>query len=53
MTHKVKGFRGVNEADAFFSGISLPMDVGNLVFGFSTFSKSNLYIRNFSVHILL
>ena len=30
-----------------------PMDVGNLVSGFSAFSKSSLYIWNFSVHIML
>ena len=30
-----------------------PMDVGNLISGFSAFSKSILYIWKFSVHILL
>ena len=30
-----------------------PMDVGNLISGSSAFSKSSLYIWNFSVHILL
>ena len=30
-----------------------PMDVGNLIFGSSVFSKSSLYTRNFFIHILL
>ena len=30
-----------------------PMDVGNLISGSSAFSKSNLYIWKFSVHVLL
>ena len=30
-----------------------PMDVGNLISGSSAFSKSNLYIWKFLVHILL
>jgi len=30
-----------------------PTDVGNLISGSSAFSKSILYIRKFSVHILL
>ena len=30
-----------------------PADVGNLIFGSSAFSKSSLYIWEFSVHILL
>ena len=29
------------------------MDVGNLVFGSSAFSKSSLNIRKFMVHVLL
>ena len=29
------------------------MDIGNLISGFSAFSKSSLYIWNFLVHILL
>ena len=56
--HTVKGFSVVNEAkvDIFleFSCFFVdPMDVGNLVSGSSAFSKSSLYIWNFSVHILL
>ena len=30
-----------------------PMNVGNMISGSSAFSKSNLYIWNFSVHILM
>ena len=30
-----------------------PADGGNLIFGFSTFSKSSLNIWNFSLHVLL
>ena len=58
MIHTVKGFSEVIEAevDIFleFSCFSYdPMDVGNLISGFSAFSKSNLHIWEFSVHILL
>ena len=56
--HTVKGFNVVNEAevDVFLeiSGFSYdPADVGNLTSGSSAFSKSNLYIWKFSVHLLL
>ena len=55
--HTVKGIV-VNESEV---GICLeftcffydPTDVGNLISYFSAFSKSNLYIWKFSVHILL
>ena len=58
MIHIVKGFNTVNEAEidvflelsCFFDD---PVDVGNLISGSSTFSKSNLNIWKFSVHILL
>ena len=30
-----------------------PVDVGNLVFGSSAFSKTSLNIRKFTVHVLL
>ena len=58
MIHKVKGFGIVNKAEVdiflelscFFSD---PMDVHNLISGSSAFSKSSLYIWNFSVHVLL
>ena len=56
--HTVKVFSVVNEAEVdvflelscFFSD---PADVGNLISGPSVFSKSNLNIWNFSVHVLL
>ena len=56
--HTVKGFIIVNEAEADifleFPCFSYdPVDVGNLVFGSSAFSKSSLYIWKFSVPILL
>ena len=53
--HTVKGFGVVNKADVlelscFFDD---PVDVGNLIFGPSAFSKSSLNILKFTVHILL
>ena len=56
--HTVKGFGIVNKAEAdvllerscFFDD---PTDVGNLISGFSAFSKSSLNIRKFMVHVLL
>ena len=56
--HTVKGFGVVNEAEAdvflefpcFFYD---PMNVGNLVFCSSAFSKSSLYIWKSLVHIVL
>ena len=53
-----KGFSLVNEAEvAVFLEFSCffcdPMDVGNLISGSSAFSKSNLYIGKFLVHVLL
>ena len=56
--YTVKGFSVVNEAEVdVFLGFSCffydPMDVGNLISGSSAFSKSCLYIWNFSVHVLL
>ena len=53
-----KGFIIVNEAEVdvflefpcFFYD---PVDIGNLLSSSSAFSKSNLIIWNFSVHILL
>ena len=52
----VKGFSTVNEADVFLQLLCFlydPMDVGNLVSGFSAFSNSSMYIWKFSAHILL
>ena len=56
--HTVKGFSIVNEAKVeFFLEFPCflydPLDVSNLISGSSAFSKSNLYIWKFSVHILL
>ena len=58
MIHTVKGFNILNKAEVgvflefscFFYG---PIDVGNLIFGSSAFSKPSLNIWKFSVHILL
>ena len=54
--HTVKGFGIVNEADVFLDCSCFlydPTDVGNLICGSLTFSKSSLNIWKFSVHILL
>ena len=56
--HTVRGFDIVNKAevDAFLElsyFIKDPMVVGNLISGSSAFSKSNLNMRKFTVHILL
>ena len=56
--HTVKGFGIVNQAEidvflelsAFFHD---PEDVGNLIYGSSAFSKTNLNIWKFTVHVLL
>ena len=56
--HTVKGFGIVNKADVddfmelscFFNN---PMDADNLICGSSAFSKSNLNIWKFTVHVLL
>ena len=56
--HTVKGFGIVNKAEPYFC-LELscffddPVAVGNLISGSSAFSKSNLNICNFTVHILL
>ena len=54
----VKGFGIVNKAEIdVFLEISCffddPEDVGNLISGFSDFSKTSLNIRKFMVHVLL
>ena len=56
--HTVKGFGVVNKAEVdVFLELSCfiydPMDIGNLIPGSSAFSKSNLNIWKFMVHILL
>ena len=56
--HTVKGFGVVNKAEVdvflelscIFNG---PTDVGNLISGSSAFSKTNLNIWTFTVHVLL
>ena len=56
--HTVKSVNVVSEAEVHvFLGFPCffydPVDVGNLISGSSAFSKSSLYMWNFSVHILL
>ena len=56
--HTVKGFGVVNKAEVhIFLELSCffddPADVGNLISGSSAFSKSNLNVWKFSVHVLL
>ena len=54
--HTVKGLSMLSEADVFLEFscfICDPMDVGNLISGFSAFSKSSLNIWKFLVHVLL
>ena len=58
MIHTVKGFGVVNKAEVdVFLEVSCffydPMDVGNLLFGSSAFSKSSLNISKIMIHILL
>ena len=56
--HIVKGFGTVNKAEidvflelsCFFDDLA---DVGNLISGSSSFSRTSLNIREFTVHILL
>ena len=58
MIHTVKGFGVVNKAEidvflelsCFFDD---PVDIDNLISGSSAFSKSNLNIWKFIVHMLL
>ena len=50
--HKVKGFGVVNEADGFLElscFLKDPVDVVNLISGYSSFSKSSLNIWKFLV----
>ena len=56
--HTVKGFSIVNEAEVgifleFLCFLHDPIDVGNLISGYSASLKPSLYICEFSVHILL
>ena len=58
LIHTVKGFGILNKAEidvflelsCFFDDTA---DVGNLVSGSSTFSKTSLNVRKFTVHVLL
>ena len=56
--HTVKGFGIVNKAEIdvfleFSCFFDDPADVGNLISGFSAFSKTSLNIRELAVHVLL
>ena len=56
--HTVKGFGIVNKAEIYvFLELSCffddPVDVGNLISGFSAFSKTSLNIWKFTVHVFL
>ena len=56
--HKIKGFGIVNKegVDVFLElsrFLDDPTDVGNLISGSSTFSKSSLHVWKFTVHVLL
>ena len=58
MIHTAKGFDIVNKAEIYvFLDLSCffndPTDVGNLISGFSAFSKTCLNIWKFTVHIAL
>ena len=58
MIHTVKGFGIINKAEVdvileFSLFFDDPTDVDSLIFGYSAFSKSSLYIWKFSVHVLL
>ena len=58
MIHTVKGFSIVNEAEVevfleFSCFLYDPANVGNLISGSSAFSKTNLNICKFTVHLLL
>ena len=58
VVYTVKGFGIVNkvEVDVFLDLSCFfddPADVGNLISGFSDFSKSSLDIWKFTVHVLL
>ena len=58
MIHTVRGFLVVNEAEVdvflkFPCFLYDPMNVDNLISGFSAFSKSSLNIWKFMVHVLL
>ena len=56
--YTVKGFGIINEAEVnvflkFSYFFYYPMDIGDLISGSSAFSKTNLIIWKFTVHVLL
>ena len=55
--HTLKGFSIVNETEDVFLEFPCflhdPMNVGNLIFGSSSFTKYSLYIYKLLVHVLL
>ena len=56
--HTVKGFGVVNKAEVdiflkFSCFFNDPVNAGNLISGYSAFSKSSLNIWKFMVHVLL
>ena len=58
MIHTVKGFSIVNEIEVnvfleFPCFLYDPANVGNLISGFSAFSKTSLNIWKFTFHVLL
>ena len=56
MIHTVQGFGVVNKADVFLELSCFfddPVDVGNLISGFSAFSETSLNIWKFTVHVLV
>ena len=57
MVHTVKGFALVNKAKLYvflelFCFFDDPAEVGNLISGFSAFSKTRLNMWKFMVHVL-
>ena len=58
MIHTIKGFGIVNKAEVdvfleLFCFFNDPVDIGNLISGFSAFSTPSLNIWEFTVHVLL
>ena len=58
VVHTIKGCGKVNKAEVdVFLELSCffydPVDFGNLISGFSAFSKTSLNVREFMVHVLL
>ena len=56
LIHTVKAFGIINKAEVFLEPSCFfddPVDVGNVISGSSAFSKSNLNICKYTVHVLL